>query len=174
MCSYETKRQDNLTRHMKTKHRNMPKNEFYCEICGNKFTSQQALKLHLIIHQAGKNTFKCRIGWENTFQQNSRISNLKSPRFLKILQPSKDSVKIKHSIQHKLLILTKNGFTVNTALQNVHIVQEYFEIVQKERGLLHVILEDTLENLKSANINVKMQRMGKIQIVFLALTRKRN
>ena len=89
MCSYETKRQDNLTRHMKTKHRNMPKNEFYCEICGNKFTSQQALKLHLIIHQAGKNTFKCRIGWENTFQQNSRISNLKSPRFLKILQPSK-------------------------------------------------------------------------------------
>ena len=83
-------------------------------------------------------------------------------------------MKIKHSIQHKLLILTKNGFTENTALQNVHIVQEYFEIVQKERGLLHVILEDTLENLKSANINVKMQRTGKIQIVFLALTRKKN
>ena len=83
-------------------------------------------------------------------------------------------MKIKHSIQHKLLILTKNGFTENTALQNVLIVQEYFEIVQKERGLLHVILEDTLENLKSANINVKMQRMVKTQIVFLALTQKRN
>ena len=54
------------------------------------------------------------------------------------------------------------------------VVQEYFEIVQKERDLLHVISEDTLENLKSANINVKMQRMGKTQIVFLALTRKRN
>ena len=68
----------------------------------------------------------------------------------------------------------KNGFTVNTALQNVHIVQEYFEIVLKVRGLLHVILEDTLENLKSVNINVKMQRMEKTQIVFLVLTRKRN
>lgn len=67
MCSYETKRQDNLTRHMRTKHRDLPKNEFYCEICGNKFTSQQALKLHLIIHQAGKNTFKCRFCENKTF-----------------------------------------------------------------------------------------------------------
>ena len=63
---------------------------------------------------------------------------------------------------------------MNTVLQNAHIVQEYFETVQKEHDLLHVILEDTLENLKSASINVKMQRMGKIRIAFLALIQKKN
>lgn len=87
---------------------------------------------------------------------------------------AKDFAKIKHSIQRKLLIPTRNGFTVNTVLQNAHIVQEYFETVQKEHDLLHVILEDTLENLKSASINVKMQRMGKIRIAFLALIQKKN
>ena len=81
MCSYETKRQDNLTRHMKTKHRNMPKNEFYCEICGNKFTSQQALKLHIIIHQAGKNTFKCRIGFRRIQNVFSNVKYRKNTRF---------------------------------------------------------------------------------------------
>ena len=63
---------------------------------------------------------------------------------------------------------------VNTALQNAHIVQEYFGIVQRERGLLLVISEDTLENLKNVNINAKMQKMVKIPTVFSALTRKRN
>ena len=87
---------------------------------------------------------------------------------------AKDFAKIKHSIQRKLLIPTRNGFTVNMVLQNAHIVQEYFETAQKEHGLLHVTLEDMLENLKSASINVKMQRMGKIRIAFLALTRKKN
>jgi len=90
------------------------------------------------------------------------------------LNLAKDFAKIKHSIQRKLLIPTRNGFTVNTVLQNAHIVQEYFETVQKEHDLLHVILEDTLENLKSASINVKMQRMGKIRIAFLALIQKKN
>ena len=94
--------------------------------------------------------------------------------FWKVLNLAKDFAKIKHLIQRKLLIPTRNGFTVNTVLQNAHIVQEYFETVQKEHDLLHVILEDTLENLKSASINVKMQRMGKIRIAFLALIQKKN
>ena len=63
---------------------------------------------------------------------------------------------------------------VNTVLQNVHIVQEYFGIVQRGHDSLLVISEDMLENLKSVNINVKMQRMVKTQTVFSALTRRRN
>ena len=63
---------------------------------------------------------------------------------------------------------------VNMVLQSVHIVLEYFGIALKERDLLRVTLGDMLENLKSANINVKMQRMGKIQTVFLVLIPRKN
>ena len=65
---------------------------------------------------------------KNHLDNNSKVFNL-----------PKDSAKIKLSIQLKPLILMRNDFTVNTVLQNALIVQEYFGIVQKERGLLHVI-----------------------------------
>jgi len=55
-CTYETKRKDNMTRHVRTKHGDMKK-EFICEQCGVKCKSLTSLKQHKKSHSDGP--FKC-------------------------------------------------------------------------------------------------------------------